>query len=65
MIVSIFQNFNEVSEDLALPVVLDQIQNGRYQEQIEHLRALLQEGKEKEYTSRKKETEGPYKSPAT
>ncbi len=54
MNVSIFQNFNEVSEDLALPAVLDQIQNGRYREQIENLRALLQEGKEKEYTNRKK-----------
>ena len=54
MIVSIFQNFNEVSEDLALPAVLDLIQNGRYREQIENLRTLLQEGKEKEYSSRKK-----------
>lgn len=54
MNVSIFQNFNEVSEDLALPAVLDQIQNGRYRVQIENLRALLQEGKEKEYTNRKK-----------
>lgn len=54
MIVSIFQNFNEVSEDLALPAVLDQIQNGRYRVQIENLRALLQEGKEKEYNIKKK-----------
>jgi len=54
MIVSIFQNFNEVSEDLALPAVLDHIQNGRYREQIENLRALLHEGKEKEYNIKKK-----------
>lgn len=54
MNVSIFQNFNEVSEDLVLPAVLEQIQNGRYREQIENLRTLLQEGKEKEYTNRKK-----------
>jgi len=54
MIVSIFQNFNEVSEDLALPAVLDQIQNGRYREQIENLRALLLQGKKEEYKSKKK-----------
>ncbi|MEI8047353.1 MAG: VapE domain-containing protein [Bacteroidota bacterium] len=54
MIVSIFQNFNEVSEDLALPAVLDHIQNGRYREQIENLRALLLQGKKDEYKSRKK-----------
>ena len=54
MNVSIFQNFNEVSEDLALPAVLDQIQNGRYREQIENLRALLLQGKKDEYKSKKK-----------
>ncbi len=54
MIVSIFQNFNEVSEDLALPAVLEQIQNGRYRVQIENLRVLLHAGKEKEYNIKKK-----------
>lgn len=54
MIVSIFQNFNEVSEDLVLPAILDQIKNGRYRDQIEHLRTLLSDGRKKDYDIQKK-----------
>ena len=54
MIISIFQNFNEVSEDLALPAILEQIKNGRYQERIEHLRTLISSGRKTDYDKQKK-----------
>jgi len=35
MNVPVFKNFNEVSENLSLPVILEQIRNGRYRKQTE------------------------------
>ncbi|MEI6750268.1 MAG: VapE domain-containing protein [Bacteroidota bacterium] len=54
MNVSVFHNFNEVSENMALPVVLEQIRDGRFKSRIEQLRSLLNDGKKKEYDKQKK-----------
>ncbi|NVN97671.1 virulence-associated E family protein, partial [Candidatus Nomurabacteria bacterium] len=54
MNVSIFQNFNEVSENLTLPAVLALIQNGRYKKQVGKLRELLNSGDKQEYDRQKK-----------
>lgn len=54
MNVSFFQNFNEVSENRALPAVLELIQNGRFKSQIETLRLLLDKGNQLEFDRYKK-----------
>ena len=54
MNVSVFKNFHEVSENLALSVILEQIKDGRFKSQILNLRTLLQEGKKAEYDTKKK-----------
>ena len=54
MNVSVFHNFNEVSENLALPAVLEHIRDGRFRSRIETLRALLQDDNKKEYDKQKK-----------
>ncbi|MFH2142053.1 MAG: BT4734/BF3469 family protein, partial [Bacteroidota bacterium] len=51
---SIFENFNKVSGNRNFTVIAEQIRNGRFRQQVEDLRALLIEGKEKEYSARKK-----------
>jgi hypothetical protein len=53
-IVSVFKNLREVSEDLELPVILDQIKNGKFKIKIEHLRELIRQGKADEYNQQKK-----------
>jgi hypothetical protein len=54
MDVSVFHNFNEVSENLALPAVLEQIRDGRFKSRIETLRTLIQDDNKKEYDKQKK-----------
>jgi len=54
MNVSFFQNFNEVSENMALPAVLEMIQNGRFESQITKLRQLLNAGNQLEFDRLKK-----------
>jgi len=54
MIVSVFKNLSEVSENLAMPVILEQIKDGRFKSQVEPLRALLQQGNKEEYDKKKK-----------
>jgi len=54
MKVSVFNNFHEVSENLAISVILDQIRDGRFKSQVEHLRKLLLEGNKGEYDNKKK-----------
>ncbi len=54
MYVSFFQNFNEVSENKALPAVLEMIQNGRFKSHITNLRQLLNSGNQLEFDRQKK-----------
>lgn len=47
MLVSVYRNFNEVIENLAFPVILEHIRDGKYTDQVSKLRnLLLSEGKE-------------------
>ena len=52
--VSIFKHFTEVSSNLSLDDVIEQIQNGKYKKLVDQLRQLLAEGKKKEYDLQKK-----------
>src|SRR3989339_1817554 len=54
MQVSLFKNFNEVTENLAISAILEQIRDGRYKSRVLQLRELIAEGKIKEYKKQKK-----------
>lgn len=54
MNVSVFHNFNEVTENLTITAILEQIRDGRYKEKVLHLRELLENGNKKEYEFHKK-----------
>jgi predicted P-loop ATPase len=54
MEVSIFKGFNIIVEDLALPVIMEQIRDGRFRAEIETLRTLLEKGDLSAYKEEKK-----------
>lgn len=54
MKVSVFNNFNKVSENLEIPAILEQLKNDKYKNRILQLRKLLVAGNESEYTKQKK-----------
>lgn len=54
MKVSLFRNFNQVVENLEVPVILEQIRSGKYKSRIHALRELLRQGKNDEYNDAKR-----------
>ena len=54
MEVSVFKGFNKIVEDLPLPVIMEQIRDGRFSAEIETLRALLAKGDLTGYKEEKK-----------
>ncbi|MDD4149244.1 MAG: BT4734/BF3469 family protein [Bacteroidales bacterium] len=52
--ISIYEHFNKVIDNKSLDEILDQVRKGKYKVQVEKLRALLNNGLEKEYTTSKK-----------
>ncbi len=52
--ISIFENFNKVIANKSVYTILEIIRSSKLKAQVENLRALLIEDKEKEYTARKK-----------
>lgn len=52
--ISIFENFNKVIANRTLESVLQMIRNGKFKHHIEPLRQLVSNGKEQEYSARKK-----------
>jgi hypothetical protein len=52
--VSIFKNFNEVSEDKPIPLILEDIRTGKYKNAIIYLRKSLAENKQEAYEKAKK-----------
>lgn len=54
MLVSIFEKFNHVTEDLPMSSVLEQIRDGKHGIRIEYLRELLKTGNKDEYDKQKK-----------
>ena len=51
---TIFKNFNKVVENRTFETIAELIRNGKFQQQVESLQNLLLEGKDKEYTKKKK-----------
>ncbi|MBF9255014.1 DUF3874 domain-containing protein [Pontibacter sp. 172403-2] len=54
MPVSIFQNFNQITENLPIGQILRRIQSGVYCSQVEQVRLLLQQGETEAYEQAKK-----------
>lgn len=54
MHVSVFHNFNEVTGNLSISAILEQIRDGSFKAKVLHLRELLENGNKKEYDSQKK-----------
>jgi len=58
MKVSLFKNFNQVSQNLELGVILDQIRGGKYKAKVLALRELVRQGKMDEYNDQKRSLPG-------
>ena len=54
MKVSVFNNFNKVSDNLEITVILEQLKSDKYKNRILQLRNLLVAGNESEYNNKKK-----------
>lgn len=54
MKVSLFKNFNIVSDELGIPEILELIRSDRHKQQILKLRELLAAGKDEEYNKQKR-----------
>ena len=54
MKISIFRKFNQVEENIDLPVILEQIRSGKYKAKIESLRELISQGRNEEFTETKR-----------